>query len=61
MNVNLQKNIYRPTWKLESDKKIGSRVVRGRRKRRRGIEENVRECDGQDGGRTDMRARKKIS
>ena len=48
--------------------KIGSMGEWGRRKERKGrrgekgrIEQNLREWDSRNGGRTDMRARKEIS
>ena len=64
--MNPKYNMYRPTWKLETDM-IGSMGV-GRREGKRGrgrekgrVEENLREWDSRDGGRTEMRARKEIS
>ena len=59
--VNPKKNIYRPTWKLETDKNLGAwgQEVEGRGEGV--VEENLSHWDSQDGGRTDMRARKEIS
>ena len=64
--VSHKKNIYRSTWKVETDK-IGSMGVGGRRecRRERGgekreEEKNLREWGSRDGGRTEMRARKDI-
>ena len=58
--VNPKKYIYIATWKFKTDKKLESMRAGGRRKGRSGVEENLREWDSQDGGRTDMRARKEI-
>ena len=59
-NVNPKKNIYRSTWKLESDKNLGA-GGQGIAGSEEVVEENVRKWDSRDEGRTDMRARKEIS
>lgn len=64
--VKPKENKYGPTWGLETDKSMGVRECRGKDRGERGrekgrVEENLREWDGQNGGRTDMRARKEIS
>ena len=50
-----------PNWKLETDKNLGAwgQGVEGMGEV--GNEENLREWDSCDGGRTDMRARKELS
>ena len=59
--LNPKKNIYRPTFENgnRQDHQIKFASMGEAEKGR--VEENLREWDSRDGGRTDMRARKEIS